>query len=251
MNKKHVINLVVSALLTATIPTFAYEAPLADTTPSIDGIANDSAWQQADWAQIDQIILGEAPSADDFQGRYKVVWTPDKLYLLAEITDDVVIDTHPDPLSFYWDDDTLEVFIDEDKSGGNHLASYNAFAYHIALDNQSVDFNSNGKPRTLNDHVTSSWKRSMQDGNKIIWEAAISIYPDSFTDHDNTAEPVTLTTGKQLGFMLAYCDSDGFKGREHFIGSHDIEPVNGDKNRGYIDASVFGTLTLANPANQK
>ena len=248
MNKKHTTKLIFGTLLIASMPTIAYEAPLTRSTPSIDGNANDPAWQFADWAPIDQIILGETPSADDFQGRYKVVWTQDKLYLLAEITDDVVIDTHPDPLAFYWDDDTLEVFIDEDKSGGNHLASYNAFAYHIALDNQSVDFNSAGKPRTLNDHVTSSWKRSAEDNNKIIWEAAISIYPDSFTDIDNKAAPVELHTGKKLGFMLAYCDSDGFTGREHFIGSHDIEPVNGDKNRGYIDASVFGTLTLIDPS---
>ena len=251
MNKKLITNLLFGALIFACAPTIAYEAPLAETTPSIDGRANDPAWHLAEWAPIDQIILGETPSAEDFQGRYKVVWTQNKLYLLAEITDDVIIDTHPDPLDSYWDDDTLEVFLDEDKSGGNHLASYNAFAYHIALDNQSVDFNSDGKPRTLNDHVTSSWKRSEESGNKIIWEAAISIYPDTFTDTDNKANPVKLHTGKKLGFMLAYCDSDGFSGREHFIGSHDIEPVNGDKNRGYIDASVFGTLTLVKSLSAK
>jgi len=44
--------------------------------------------------------------------------------------------------------------------------------------------------------------------------------------------------------MLAYCDNDGSPEREHFMGSHDIEAVNGDKNRGYIDASVFGDLVL-------
>ena len=32
--------------------------------------------------------------------------------------------------------------------------------------------------------------------------------------------------------------------REHFIGDVDVEPVNGDRNRGYIDASVFGTIHL-------
>ena len=46
------------------------------------------------------------------------------------------------------------------------------------------------------------------------------------------------------GFMLAYCDNDGSKEREHFIGSVEIAPKNGDKNRGYIDASVFGKLWL-------
>ena len=54
----------------------------------------------------------------------------------------------------------------------------------------------------------------------------------------------SLTVGKIMGFMLAYCDNDGSDEREHFIGSHDIEPVNGDKNLGYIDARVFGSIRL-------
>jgi hypothetical protein len=44
--------------------------------------------------------------------------------------------------------------------------------------------------------------------------------------------------------MLAYCDNDGSKEREHFISSNDIEAVNGNKNLGYITADVFQTLTL-------
>ena len=47
-----------------------------------------------------------------------------------------------------------------------------------------------------------------------------------------------------MGFMLAYCDNDGSPEREHFVGSHEITPVNGDKNLGFIDASVFGKITL-------
>jgi len=57
-------------------------------------------------------------------------------------------------------------------------------------------------------------------------------------------QPVTLYKGKKLGFMVAYCDSDSNKGRELFIGSFDVPAVNGDKNRGYLDASVFDTLKL-------
>jgi len=222
----------------------AYDAPYAAIAPTIDGKANEQAWAAAPWQTIDHLTLGEQPSPDDFSGRYKIVWTNDKLFVLGEIIDDVLIDTHPDPLESYWEDDTFEIFIDEDKSGGIHLDNYNAFAYHIALDNQVVDFSSAGKPRTLNDHVTSVWKRSAVKPNVITWEVSIDIYPDTFKDLNNTASPVELSAGKKMGFMIAYCDSDGERGREHFIGSHPIEPVNGDKNRGYIDASVFGYLKL-------
>ena len=44
--------------------------------------------------------------------------------------------------------------------------------------------------------------------------------------------------------MVSYCDSDRTAGREHFMGNVLIEPVNGDRVRGYIDAGVFGTIQL-------
>ncbi|MFQ3246091.1 MAG: hypothetical protein ACI9SP_002742 [Arenicella sp.] len=230
--------------LSASFASSAYDAPFASVTPIIDGQANDSAWLAAQWQAIDQLTLGSQPSADDFSGRFKIVWTKSKLFLLGEITDDVLIDTHADPLALYWEDDTFEIFLDEDKSGGNHLDNYNAFAYHLSLDNQAIDYNSQGKPRLLNDHVSSVWKRSIEKPNTIIWEASFDVYPDTFKDQNNTAKPVTLVEGKEMGFMVAYCDSDGMDGRQHFIGSFDIPAINGDKNRGYIDASVFDSLKL-------
>lgn len=241
-----IISLVLLLVSSLCLSVQAYESPYAKQAPVIDGRIDKSIWDAAQWEYIDQLTLGEAPSAEDFTGRFKVIWNEDRLFLLAEIVDDILIDTHADPLEMYWEDDTLEVFLDEDKSGGKHLDNYNAFAYHIALDNQTVDYNLKSKPRLLNEHVKSVWKRSNESGNKIIWEAAFLVYPDTFKDINNTAKPVTLSAGKTLGFMVAYCDSDGPDGRQHFIGSHEIEPVNGDRNRGYIDADVFDTLTLVN-----
>ena len=227
---------------------YAYEAPKADRAPVIDGLNEDSAWQRAPWANIDQLTLGEQPSSTDFSGRFKLVWTEEKLFILAEITDDVLIDTHANPLDQYWEDDTFEIFIDEDKSGGNHLENYNAMAYHIALDNQVVDIGMDGKPRLFNSHVKSQWRRSSGSDNQVLWEASIDIYPDTLRDSyeagENPAKPVILHEGKKLGFLVAYCDADAKDGRQHFIGSFDIPAINGDKNRGYIDASVFDELVL-------
>ena len=95
----------------------------------------------------------------------------------------------------------------------------------------------------LNDHIESAWKRSATPPHEIEWEVKISVYPDTF-HHLKPVPPVKLTAGKKMGFMLSYCDNDGSPSRESFIGSHPIEPVDGDKNRGYIDASVFDVLTL-------
>jgi hypothetical protein len=229
----------------------ADEAAYTKQAPTIDGIKSEAVWQEGIWYKIDQHILGDFPSKEDFSGQYTLRWDKDFLYLLAEIQDDTLFDTHPDPKQNYWDDDCFEIFIDEDRSGGNHLENDNAFAYHIALDNQVVDIGppkSDGTTnvRILNDHIQSAWQRSKTAPFHITWELAIRIYDDSYTDspHD---KPVTLKKDKKLGFMVAYCDNDGSSEREHFVGSHKIKPVNGDKNLGYIDASVFDELVLKKP----
>ena len=95
----------------------------------------------------------------------------------------------------------------------------------------------------LNEHIDSQWQRSAQPPYAIEWELAIRLYNDNFAltgDH----QPVALTVNKVIGFMLAYCDRDKGSGREHFIGSHAIQPQEGNKNLGYIDASVFDQLIL-------
>ena len=42
---------------------------------------------------------------NDFSGRFKLLWDEHYLYLMAEITDDILFDQHADPLKLYWDDD--------------------------------------------------------------------------------------------------------------------------------------------------
>ena len=57
---------------------------------------------------------------------------------------------------------------------------------------------------------------------------------------------MTLTPGKIIGLMVAYCDNDGSELRENFIGSEVV--LSGPKDRGYIDAGLFGTLILVEQA---
>jgi hypothetical protein len=216
-----------------------YLAPRAASAPKVDGVADEAIWQRARWQNLEHRWLGPEYSADDFQGRYKVVWTPDRIYLLGEFTDDILIDTHRDPSVQYWDDDCLEIFIDENFSGGDHQYNYNAFAYHVSLDNQAIDVGTDKLAHNYSDHIESSWK---QTGNKVIWEVSIVIYTDAFVDSADNNSAVTLTAGKVMGLMVAYCDNDGSELRENFIGSESV-PF-GPKDRGWIDAGLFGSLVL-------
>ncbi|MBF7073047.1 CBM9 family sugar-binding protein [Glaciecola sp. MH2013] len=219
----------------------------ADEAIVIDAKALESAWQKASWRALDQVLIGENLSEDDFNGRYKLLWDSEALYLLVELQDDVLADSHPDPLVNYWDDDCVEVFIDEDASGGDHQFNYNAFAYHVGLDRHVSDMgptatSSESVIQTYNDHIQSQWSRAL-DTHTITWELKISIFDDSFLPNSD-AKPQVLKQHKEMGFMLAYCDADGKGSREHFIGSYPIEGINGDKNLGYKTADVFEKVQL-------
>jgi hypothetical protein len=250
-----------AALALLASPAYAFEVPFAPEAPVVDGDPGDTAWSRAEWVPMEHLMWGTLPGKDDFSGRYKLVWTHEHLYLLAEITDDILYDSHPDPLDSYWEDDALEIFIDADASGGDHLYNYNAFAYHISLDNQAADMGpflteadrlaGKANVRLFPGHIRSQWKRSQDAPHPIYWEVEITVMDDDYRDSpaagEKIADAASLQAGREMGFMLAYCDSDGMNeggGREHFMGDVDIEPVNGDRNLGYIDASVFGHITL-------
>lgn len=209
--------------------------------PNIDGVADEAVWARAKWKEITHRWLGPEYTAEDFRGRFKVAWTGEKIYILAEIVDDILFDSHRDPLEQYWDDDCLEIFIDEDYSGGDHRYNHNAFAYHIALDNQAIDIGTDERPHDYSHHVESRWK---QQGNRVIWEIAIDVYGDDYVDGADDNVPVNLYEGKVLGLMLAYCDNDGSELRENFVGSESVP--HGPTDRGWIDAGLFGSLVLVN-----
>ncbi|MFT4809620.1 MAG: hypothetical protein ACJAXM_000707 [Arenicella sp.] len=222
----------------------ATEVKYTATPVNVDGVA-EKAWDNAAWQPMPYLMAGTRPKIEDFFGRYKLLWDDQYLYLQAEIIDDILFDKTADPKVKYWDDDCLEVFIDSDASGGNHQYNHSAFAYHIALDNQAVDIGDDQKAHFYNKHLTSRWQRDQKQPTKIIWEVAIKLFPDNYSDNQPLS-PSTLKPDQKIGFMLAYCDNDGSDTREHFMGSHEIKPVNGDTNLGWIDANVFGNILLKN-----
>jgi hypothetical protein len=216
-----------------------YVAPKAKVAPSIDGVADEAVWERASWRNIDYRWLGPEYASDDFEGRFKVVWTEERIFLLVEIVDDILYDSHRNPLLQYWDDDCLEIFIDEDYSGGDHQYNHNAFAYHLSLDNRAIDIGSDSQPRDYSDHVRSRWR---QGDRTITWEISIEVYDERYDDNSDNNAPVALHAGKIIGLMLAYCDNDGSELRENFIGSESVP--SGPKDRGWIDAGLFGSLEL-------
>ncbi|MGY3793570.1 sugar-binding protein [Aquimarina sp. 433] len=210
----------------------------AEITPTIDGDMNDPIWNETKWYPMDQNWIGEFPDVNDFFGRYKMAWTPEALYILVEIKDDVLYDQYKDPLKLWWDDDCVEIFIDADNSGGEHQYNNNAFAYHVALDGNVVDLDASKKPLLYNNHVKMKRKT---DGDVTVWEFEMIVFDDTY-EEGKTNDPVVLSKDQKLGFAIAYNDNDASKERENFMGS--VFVPGEDKNQGWINADIFGTIVL-------
>lgn len=212
----------------------------------IDGKADDAAWADAEWFAIDQVWIpyGAVMAPGDFEGRFKLTWDEDYLYILAEIVDDMLSDDHPNPLQNWWDDDCLEIFIDEDRSKGDHERNYNAFAYHVSLFYDVIDLHTNGSPINLKDNLVVIM--DTLENNTYIWEVALKNYSALFNPANPEASRVKLHHNKLMGFTLAYCDNDQTTGRENFIGSMVMAQAVANDN--YKTANYFGSLLLVDPA---
>ena len=133
----------------------------------------------------------------------------------------------------------MEVFLDEDRSGGNHQLNHQAFAYHVSTEGRPIDRNTQDEVVFFDDHMIVE---RIQEGSTHYWEMAISIYDNQFDENSTSNTPISLTAQKVLGFSLAYGDNDGNQSRKNFMGSKESHGVNNDE--GYIKSDVFGSVSL-------
>jgi hypothetical protein len=234
------LNIVFSQTQSDTIVNYRTLTPI-----TIDGLATEECWTNAEWHAIDQVWMpyGATMTSGDFEGRLKVAWDANYLYVLVEVVDDLLSDDHAIALSNWWEDDCLEIFIDEDRSKGIHTTTCNAFAYHVSLTYDAIDLNSAGNGVNYKNNLQVV--RTTIGTNTYLWEFAIKIYNSSFILANPEASRVNLVTDKKMGFAIAYCDNDETTGRENFIGSMYLTSTN--NNAMYQNADYFGPMVLSEP----
>jgi hypothetical protein len=223
--------------------------PLYTATPVvIDGSSADACWAKAEWRPIDQVWIpfGEVMKPGDFKGRFKLAWDVNYLYVLAEIEDDIISDDHPNPLDNWWNDDCLELFIDEDRSKGNHECTYNAFAYHVSLYRDAIDMGTNCAGINLKNNL--SIVMDTIGPHLYLWELAVKMYDKNFNPNNPETSRVKLYANKLMGFSIAYCDNDETTTRENFIGSMILTKETA--NESYKNADYFGPVLLVDPNNE-
>ena len=232
-----------AAGLLDTIPDGAdYKAPQAKSAPVIDGNGNDACWNDAPWAYMNHIWIGNALTPTDYNGRFKILWTPQRLYVLMEIVDDSLCLQPNTTVSQCYNYDMTEIFIDEDYSHetSRYDGGYNAIAYHISTVTGVNYAMSNGWV-SLTDNL--NFQMSRVGTHKFHWENELKVVDKNFV-LNGTNTPVTLTAGKVMGLSLAYNDNDlkSSSARQNMIGSVYINLT--DKNVSYYNCSIFGKVTL-------
>lgn len=218
-----------------------YLAKRAMVAPIIDADPSDPAWAGADWAPIDQVWIGAPTTPDDYQGFYKVVWTPERLYVLFKIERGSFNDKYANESGDMYNYECAEIFLDEDRSGGNHQRDYGAFSYHMTTGNNVFDHGPGGQGTlSFNDHVKLAFRKA--EGTTYYWETEVKVYPKGFVYGGKKNKELRLSAGKEMGFSVAYNTNNGGRTRRNMFGSHYLKGP--DKNTSWITASDFGLLIL-------
>lgn len=214
-----------------------FKAFKTNTPVIIDGYGKDSIWSKRDWYDMNYVWMGERVDSTDYHGKFKLAWDSQFLYVLVEVVDDYLQPTLDSGLENYWKGDYVEVFIDEDQSGGIHQFNHQAFAYHVSTEGHAIDKSTTEETVFFDEHVLV--KRT-QKGNRHLWEMAIKLYDNQFNETAEDNAPVKIVDQKRIGFSIAYGDNDGNNSRENFMGSKMTHGVNNDE--GYVNADVFGSI---------
>ena len=163
----------------------------------------------------------------------------------------------------------MEVFIDEDMSGGLHvfddnptwgMNSENAFSYHIAVDAPAdgetasdfvvCDIDGTNWPAVIMNYADHFPELTMKKvGNKYYYEFSMAVYDDSYDDSNMEASRVTLVGNKEMAMSMAYCDNDTpGTTRDNFFGS--VWVPESAFNDHWKNADGFGRVRLIKGSSQ-
>ncbi len=246
----------------------------AETLPVFDGEENDDCWAAANWYPIDQtwITWGEDIDSSDFHADFKVSWSSSEnlMYYLVRVTDDSFIDGYIYPGGGYPDFDIVEIFIDENKSGGLHVFdnnpslgqnAENAFSYHLATSKPADGGTSSDlvacdiSGTDWSNRVTENYASHFPDfimkrnGNVYTYEFSMKVYGDSYSNSNPENSRIVLAENKLMGMSLAYCDNDDQDGtRDNFFGS--VWVPEAQYNDHWMNADGYGSVRLVTSSTQ-
>ena len=227
-------------------PRGYYEAKLTDSVPRSTASGMTLAGILLYGLRLTRYGSGQHTLRKTTPGRFKALWTSERLYLLLEVTDDS-LRLQPENTASVCDNiynfDCVEIFIDENHSrDANYSNSHKAFAYHLDTAGSVCYANGSLGWERLDGDIRFKMQRVAE--HTFHYEYEIKVFNDTYVPGgDNT--PVPLTDGKLMGWSLAYNDNDKGNTRQNMTGSKFVAGnSDNERNVSYYNASVFGDLKL-------
>jgi len=194
--------------------------PRVSPPPVIDGEVDD-VWSLASIQELTIPLEGEPSGPEDSSGNFRVVYDDENLYLLADVTDESLINDTAET----WQDDSVEFYFDGDNTKGPAGLSGNARQLTFGWtteDVQGTNINAEGFELGQVD-TASGWRLEV----KMPWQSLMG-----------TAAPV----GRLIGVDCFINDDDDGDARDTQIAWHATEGV------GWQTPSMWGTGLVAEAA---
>lgn len=143
MKRKLLISLSLGVVMTLCMLRISYAQELIDSVatahefhgnaPTVDGTI-DPVWDELEYIHIRNKVDGEDPfDNDDFSGKFKIGWKGNLIYILVDITDDVIV---ADP-TFAHKQDACELYVDLKLDGEGYVDEF-AFYKTINADGSAI-----------------------------------------------------------------------------------------------------------------
>jgi len=110
-----IINLAFSSIEIETDGKLSYEVELVQVAPIVDGILDDPAWRNANYAKLEWETSENIfwNSKGDFDAQFSAVWRDSNLYLAIRFRDDIIKQRISESMEY----DRFELYFDLENSG--------------------------------------------------------------------------------------------------------------------------------------
>jgi len=123
-----------------------YECRQTAVNINVDGLADETAWQEAAWSDDFVDIEGSKKQLPEFSTRMKMLWDEKALYIFVELEEAHIWGTLTERDQIIYYDNDFEVFIDPDGDNHNYFElEVNALATSFDLF-MNRPYNAGGKP---------------------------------------------------------------------------------------------------------
>lgn len=178
--------------------------------PKID-VEMDEIWKNTEEYITDSYVQGTKGKVA--YAKFRVLWDEDGIYVWAEVYDSVLNKDNSNP----WEQDSIEIFIDEDNVKKTSYDSNDA-QYRVNFDNRQ----SYGSGASRDYFVTATKKTSFG----YVVEAQVKM------------KSRKLKEGDVIGFDIQVNDADSWGSRVGIIAWNEVENIN------WQNPSSFGNLKL-------